>query len=41
MARVEHASRGFERYKDDRKDHGHEGGSKDRGEDGGKDPRDS
>lgn len=34
MARVENASRGFERYRDGRKDHGHEGSGKDRGEDG-------
>lgn len=40
MARVEQASRGFERYKDNSKDHGHDGGSKDRREDDGGDRRD-
>lgn len=40
MARVEHASRGFERYKEDQKDHGHEDSGKDRSADEGKDRRD-
>lgn len=40
MARVEHASRGFERYRDSSRDHGHEGSGKDRRDDEGKDARD-
>ena len=41
MAQVEQASRGFERTRDDSKDHGHsEHSGKDRREDGGEDGRD-
>ncbi|HEX9063641.1 MAG TPA: hypothetical protein VF843_00950 [Streptosporangiaceae bacterium] len=37
MARVEHASKGFERYRDSSKDHGHEDSRNDRHEDGRED----